>query len=256
MSRMFRTAGSWRSRVWIGVGLCAFALGAAGIGWAASRATDSNVVTACLTPASGNTLMYSASGSCAAGDTTVQWDKQGPPGPPGSPGANGAAGASATQAVAFGPAKYTNGFTISSTVTTRGNYAFEGTIEREQAIAYGPRRTFNVTCSLLSGPPNGSATVLTTTTQTFLYNRHTKTYQPNGFDGPAGLDVAQFVQASQVPLVVYYTCKKVGVGGRAYYTHPALALVIAQSLHLRVGPALPVQHIVGPGPLSKVGGGG
>ena len=230
MSRMFRTAGSWRSRVWIGIGLCAFALGAAGIGWAASRATDPNVLTACLTPASGNTLMYSASGSCAAGDTTVQWDKQGPPGPPGQPGASGAAGASATQAVAFGPAKYTNGFTISATVTTRGNYAFEGTIEREQAIAFGPRSTFKVTCSLLSGPPNG-------------------------FDGPAGLDVAQFVQASQVPLVVYYTCKKVGTGGRAYYTHPALALVIARSLHLRVGPALPVQHVVGPGPLSKIGGG-
>ncbi len=210
------------------------------------------MLTACVDPA-GGPLVYSASGTCTSGQTTVQWDKQGPQGPPGAPGA---AGASATQAVAFGPAKYTNGFTISSTVTTRGNYAFEGTIQREQAIAYGPRSTFKVTCSLLSGPPNGSATVLTTATQTFVYNRHTKTYQPNGFDGPAGLDVAQFVRADQVPLSVYYTCRKSGTGGRVYYTHPALALVIAQSLHLRVGPALPVQHVVGPGPLSKVGGGG
>ena len=113
-----------------------------------------------------------------------------------------------------------------------------------------------MTCSLLSGPQNGSATGLTTTTQTFFYNRRTKTYEPNGFDGPAGLDVAQFVQANQVPLVVYYTCKRTGQGGRAYFTHPALTLAIAQSLHLHVGPALPVQHVVGPGPLSQVGGGG
>jgi hypothetical protein len=38
--------------------------------------------------------------------------------------------------------------------------------------------------------------------------------------------------------------------------HPALALTVAPTLHLHVGPALPVQRVVGPGPLSKVGGGG
>ncbi len=251
---MSRGVASWRPRVWIGVSVCAFVAGAAGIGWAASGATDSNVLTACVDPA-GGPLVYSASGACSSGQTTVQWDKTGPPGPPGSPGAQGPPGASATQGVAFGQSMYTNGFTVSSTVTARGNYAFEGTIARERTVPYGPRGNFQVTCSLLAGPQNGSATVLESTTQTFVYNRHKRVYMTPMYDGPAGLAFAEFVQASQLPLAVYYTCKKVGVAGRAYFTFPALTLAVAQSLHLHVGPALPVQHIVGPGPLSKVGGG-
>jgi hypothetical protein len=252
---MPRAVRSWRSRVGTVIALGAFALGAAGIGWAATRAADAGAITACVEPAS-NALFYSTNGTCPGGQTTVVWNETGPQGAPGAPGPQGLPGASATQGMTFGPSKYTNGFTISGTVTARGNYAFEGTVEREQATTVHPGRNFQVICSLLSGPPNGSATQLTSTTQTFVYNRKTKTYEPNGYDGPTGLDVAQFVQANQVPLVVYYTCKRTGVSGRAYFTHPALALVIAQSLHLRVGPALPVQHIVGPGPLSKVGGGG
>ena len=249
---MARSAGSWRSRVWIGVGLCAFALGAAGIGWAANGATDSNVLTACVDPA-GGPLVYSASGSCSSGQTTVQWDKQGPQG---APGAQGPPGASATQGVAFGQSTYTNGFTISSTVTARGNYAYEGTIARERTLPFGVKGTFSVVCSILAGPQNGSATVLDSTTQTFFYNKHKKAYVTPMYDASAGLSVAQFVQTSQLPVSVFYTCKKVGPAGRAYFTFPALTLALAQSLHLHVGPALPVRHVVGPGPLSKVGGGG
>ncbi len=98
MSRLFRLKGTARSRFWVG-----FVLGAWG-----GAAGESD---ACLTPASGNTLMYSASGSCSPGDTTVQWDKTGPQGDPGQNGAQGPPGAAATQGVAFGASTYTNGFT-------------------------------------------------------------------------------------------------------------------------------------------------
>ena len=251
---MSRAVRSWRSRVWIGAGLCAFALGAAGIGWAANGATDANVITACVDPAAPNpALVYSSTGSCGPGQNTVQWDKQGPQG---APGTQGPPGVSATQGVAFGQSTYTNGFTISSTVTARGNYAYEGTISRERTVPFGVKGTFSVVCSILAGPQNGSATVLDSTTQTFVYNRHKKAYVTPMYDSSAGLSVAQFVQTSQVPASVYYTCKKVGPAGRAYFTFPALTLALAQSLHLHVGPALPVRHVVGPGPLSKVGGSG
>ncbi len=96
--------------------------------------------------------MYSASGSCTSGQATVQWDKQGPPG---SPGAQGPPGVSAAQGVAYGAGTYTNGFSVSSTVTARGNYAFEGTIARERTLPNGATGNFSVTCSVGERRPGG-----------------------------------------------------------------------------------------------------
>jgi hypothetical protein len=228
-----------------------------GIGWVATGATTSSVISACVEPASSQ-LFYSSSGTCPGGQTLVTWDQQGQQGPQGQPGQQGPPGASAASAAttAFGPSKYVNGFTISAEVDTKGNYDFAGTIQNELVTTVRPGRNFSVYCAVLSGPPNGSATRLTDNTTTYFYNRHTRTYQPNGFNGPDGLDAVQVVGPNDVPLEVYYTCKKLGISGRVVFTHPALTLTAARALHLKVGPALPVHQVVGPGPLRVLGGGG
>jgi hypothetical protein len=221
--------------------------GIGGVGWAATRAADSGVITACVEPASSQ-LFYSSTGMCPGGQTLVTWNQQGPQGQPGPQGAPGASAATAATA-AFGPSKYTNGFSISAEVDQPGNYDFAGTIQNELVVTPKKGSNFAVYCAVLSGPPNGSATRLTDATTKYIFNRHTQAYQPSGFNGPDGLDAVQVVTAHDVPLEVYYTCKKLGVAGKVIYTHPALTLTAARGLHLKVGPALPVQQTVGPGPL-------
>jgi hypothetical protein len=221
--------------------------GIGGVGWAATRAADPGVISACVEPASSQ-LFYSSTGTCAGGQTLVTWNQQGQPGQPGAQGPPGASAASAVT-TAFGPSKYSGGFSISAEVTQPGNYEFAGTIQNELVITPKKGPNFSVYCAVLSGPPNGSATRLSDATTTYFYNRHTRVYQPSGFNGPDGLDAVQVVTAHDVPLEVYYTCKKLGVAGKVIYTHPALTLTAARALHLKVGPALPVHQTVGPGPL-------
>jgi hypothetical protein len=199
-------------------------------------------------------MFYSASGSCPGGQTLVTWDMQGQQGQVGPQGPPGASAASAAT-TAFGPSKYTNGFTISAEVDAPGNYDFAGTIQNELVSTLPKGANFKVYCAILSGPLNGSATVLTDASALYIYNRHKRVYQPNGYNGPDGLDAVQVVSAHDVPLEVYYTCKKVGIAGKVIYTHPGLTLTAAKALHLKVGPALPIHQTVGPGPLRVLNGG-
>jgi hypothetical protein len=248
------SGGKWRASFVRAAVIGIVFAGIGGVGWAATRANDSVVISACVDPASGGLLKYSPSGTCTAGQTLVTWNQQGQQGQVGPQGPPGASAASAAT-TAFGPSKYVNGFTISAEVDTKGNYDFAGTIQNELVTTVRPGRNFSVYCAVLSGPPNGSATRLTDTTTTYFYNRHTRTYQPNGFNGPDGIDAVQVVGTNDVPLEVYYTCKRLGISGRVIFTHPALTLTAARALHLKVGPALPVHRIVGPGPLRVLNGG-
>jgi hypothetical protein len=237
----------WRISVARAVMIGIVLAGVGGVAWAATRAADSSVISACVAPGNPQ-LLYSANGTCPGGQTLITWNQQGPQGQPGPQGAPGASAASAAT-TAFGPSKYANGFTISAELTQPGNYEFAGTIQNEFVITPKKGPNFSVYCAVLSGPPNGSATRLTDATTTYFYNRHTRVYQPSGFNGPDGLDAVQVVTAHDVPLEVYYTCKKQGVAGKVVYTHPALTLTAARALHLKVGPALPIHQTVGPGPL-------
>lgn len=275
MRRIRQLAGRWRPRTGTAVIGAVLAVAGAGVGWAATRAISPGVITACVGPPGASpALQYSPNGTCATGQTIVQWNQQGPQGlvgpqglegPPGQQGTQGPPGQSATTTgpvIAWGPSKYSNGFTISGIVTTRGNYAFEAQVDEKVTLSpHAHTGGFGITCSLLSGPPNGSATELTSSTQPFTLIKHPLTlphftWSPPSYTGPAYLGFAQFVSASQVPLEVYYTCKRTTGLGAVIFTNPALTLSIAQSLHLHVGPALPIQPVVGPGPLRKVNGNG
>jgi hypothetical protein len=250
---MTRANGQKRRANVVRVAVIAVVLAAVGgVGWAATAATGSSVITACVEPAGGQ-MIYSATGTCPSGQTLVTWAEQGQQGmtgPQGPPGASASSGVT----TAFGPSKYVNGFTISAEVDAKGNYDFVGTIQNELVNTPKKGPSFSVYCAVLSGPPNGSATRLTDATTTYFYNRRTRVYQPNGFDGPGGLDAVQVVTAHDVPLEVYYTCKKQGIAGKVIYTHPALTLTAARALHLKVGPALPIRQKVGPGPLRVLNG--
>ena len=217
MSRMFRTAGSWRSRVWIGVGLCAFALGAAGIGWAASRATDSNVLTACVDAGRRHTLVYSASGQLHV------WSDD---------GAVGQAGAARASGVARGERRCGGvrdaGRRVRTVQVHERLHDLEHRDRARQLRVRGDDRTGadadrvrspeHLRGDVLAAVParrTAPPPSLTTTTQTFVYNRHTKTYQPNAI---TTVRQASTSPSSSRPVrfrsSVYYTCKKVGIGGR------------------------------------------
>ena len=254
-----RSGGSWRPRkgtVAFGVVL---AVAGAGVGWAASGATSPGVITACVDPASGGQLIYSASGTCASGQTTVQWNQQGIQGlegPTGQQGAQGPPGAAAANSgvVAWGPSKYSNGFTITAQITTPGTWVIDGNVSEIVTPNVKARHTLKVECSLLTGPQNGSATEVASSSQTFFYHPATKSFSPSGFTGPVDEEDAVLVAKDQTPLEVYFSCKRLVNARTVIYYNPKITIEpgTTATFHQQVAPALPFRPVIGPGPLRKV----
>jgi hypothetical protein len=67
---------------------------------------------------------------------------------------------------------------------------------------------FKIECSLLTGPPNGSATEVASSSQTFSYHSATRSFSPSGFTGPVDEEDAEAVAKDQAPLEVYFSCKR------------------------------------------------
>jgi hypothetical protein len=255
MRRAAQVVGKWRPRKGAALAGVVLAIGAAGVGWAATRATSPSVITACVDPA-GGPLVYSASGSCGSGQTTVQWDMQGPQGqqgPQGPPGLNGAA-APSSGVVAWGPSNYTNGFTITAQITSPGTWVIDGSVSETVTPLAKYHRTFRVACALLTGPPNGNATALASSIQAFVYHKATQTFTPPGFTGPVDEEGELAVARAQTPTNVYFSCRRLIAAGTVVYVHPTITIeaAVTPTFHQRVGPALPFRPIIGPGPLKKV----
>jgi hypothetical protein len=237
------------------------AVAAAGVGWAASRAVSTGVITACVDAASPNgPLNYSPTGTCTSGQTTVQWNAQGPQGqpglegPPGLTGAQGPPGQSATATgpvLAWGPSSYKGGFSISAQIDAPGQYVVDGSVEAAITPSSSFRHTVVATCRLLTGPPNGTATGVALWQMAFIYNRHTRIFAPSSISGPVDINSGLGLARTDVPLVVYFSCK--GFLG-AVWTHPQITIEAATtpSFHRVVGAALPNRPVIGPGPIEKV----
>jgi hypothetical protein len=213
---------------------------AGGAGWAATRATSSGVITACVDPA-GGPLVYSTTGSCNSGQTLVTWNEQGQPGQQGPPGA---AGASAGGVVAWGPSKY-HGFSISSEIDTAGTYVIDGSVDLQ--LVPKTHHPFVLKCRLYSGPKGGSATVLESWTQKYVF--HNGVVFPG--NGPVDVEHELAVAAGDTPLAVYFACQS---SANAWWSHPQLTIEAATTpkLNEHVAPALPFRPVIGPGPLKKV----
>jgi hypothetical protein len=213
---------------------------AGGVGYAATRAAGTGVIAACVDPA-GGPLVYSTSGSCSGGQTLVTWNQQGPPGQQGAPGA---AGASAGGVVAWGPSRY-HGFSISSEIDTAGTYVIDGSADLQ--LVPKTQHPFILRCRLYAGPKGGSASVIASWSQKYVFH--------NGvvFPGNGPIDVEQqlAVTAGDVPRAIYYACQS---SVNAWWTHPTLTIEAATTpkLNRHVAPALPFRPVIGPGPLKKV----
>jgi hypothetical protein len=185
----------------------------------------------------------------------MRW-AQGLEGPPGQQGAQGPPGASAPSSgvVAWGPSKYSNGFTITAQITTPGPWLLDGNVYEIVTPNVKARRTFKIKCSLLTGPPNGTAMEVASSSQTFFYHPTAKTFFPPGFTGPVDEEDAEVVAKDQIPTVVYFSCKRLINAGTVIYYHPKITIQPATTpvFHQKVAPALPFRPVIGPGPLKKV----
>jgi hypothetical protein len=220
---------------------------AGGVAWAATRATNSGVITACADPAGGQ-LFLSSNGSCAGGQTLVTWNEQGPQGQPGQQGPPGQAGASAGSVVAWGPSKY-HGFSISSEIDTAGTYVIDGSADLE--LDPKTHHPFVLRCRLYDGPKGGSASVIESWNQTYVF--HNGIVFPG--NGPIDVEHQLAVAAGDVPLAVYYSCQ---ANANAWWSHPTITIEAATTPKLNhlIAPALPFRPVIGPGPLKKVLGNG
>jgi hypothetical protein len=258
MRRTVRLVGQWRPRKGTAIAGVLLAVLAAGVGWAATRAVNAGVITACVDQAGPGTMMLSSSGSCAAGQTTVQWNQQGPQGqpglegPPGQLGPQGPPGAAANNGgvVAWGPSAYKTGFTISTEIDKPGAYVADGSVD--VVIKPDPLHPHPATaaCGLLTGPPNGTATSVASWKQAFVYHKKTKSYTPSGLSGPVDINAGLSLGATDVPLEVYFSCHSLF----SVWSHPTITIEAATStaFHTRVGAALPVAPVIGPGPIGRV----
>jgi hypothetical protein len=221
------------------------------------------VITACVEPAT-NQLFYSSDGTCTAGQTTVQWNMQGPQGQTGPTGAQGQTGltgpqgpagqsgsSSSSPVVAWGPSSYTPGFTISTEIDNPGRYVADGSVDAAITPSSKYRKSVVAICTLFTGPPGGTATEVAQWRQTFLYHKATKTFTPSSLSGPVDINSGLSLARTDVPLEVYFSCR--GFIG-AVWKHPQITIEAATntSFHSVVGPALPVKPVIGPGPIEKV----
>jgi hypothetical protein len=233
----------WRPRSGAVIVGLVLAVAAGGVGWAATRSAGSGVITACADPAGGQ-LFLSSNGSCAGGQTLVSWNQEGPQGQPGQQGPPGAAGASAGGVVAWGPSKY-HGFSISSEIDTARTYVIDGSADEQ--LVPKTQHPFILRCRLYAGPKNGSASVIESWNQKYVFH--------NGviFPGSGPLDVGHelAVAANDVPLAIYFACQS---NVNVWWSHPMITIEAATTpkLNEHVAPALPFRPVIGPGPLKRV----
>lgn len=77
---------------WAGVSAAALGLLLAGVGPLGAHGGDAALIHGCVQKSSGQLRIVAPSERCAASETAVDWNQQGPPGPPGPAGADGGAG--------------------------------------------------------------------------------------------------------------------------------------------------------------------
>jgi hypothetical protein len=149
----------------------AIVIAAGGVSYAIS---GNQTYTACV-DAAGGPLIYSSTGSCGAGQTTLSWNQQGPPGvqgiqgvqglegPSGQTGAPGSAASATNAVVGVVTAKYRRGFATQITVSGTGTHLVTGHVHIEVDPSQW-KLDGHIDCALLAGIPNGAGTTLDSST--------------------------------------------------------------------------------------------
>ena len=118
------------------------------------------------------------------------------------------------------------------------------------------KHRFSASCSLYSGPPNGSASIIARWTLAFgIHGPAPAHYVPSSVNGLVDVNRVESLTADLIPREIYLACQG---GPDAVWTHPSITfeLTTGSVFHQTVGPALPKKPVIGPGTLQKVFGTG
>jgi hypothetical protein len=251
------------------VALAALVVAAGGAGLAVGSDQSTSVITACAN--ADQQLSLSTTGSCPQGSTLVQWNQQGPQGLEGPPGQQGPPGAGGGGVVAWGPSEYKNGFSIRGEIDKAGAYWLDGSVYLNLNVMHRtlvppqPVKSLPLTpsCHLLTGPPNGGATEVGSWSDTWWYHPYGQSwFPPLPFHGQVDA-VSDVLDVTDTPLELYFTCKvPYPTQLRHWVQHPAASWLhptINVEAYTRpslpgklIGPALPNEPRIGPGPIEKV----
>jgi hypothetical protein len=205
----------WRPGPDTAIALAALLFAGGGVSWAVTQNSSPSVITSCVDQ--NNFMHLSTDGTCpvGSGQTTVQWNQQGPAGPTGVQGAPGLVGSqgppgrnAAQPVVATVHQTFHYKFAVVLSFSATGTYFVDGSVTEQVNTAgwstvYRKYGAPGITCFLIAGPPT---TTFDQETQTFYYYGGTiDRYYPLTVNGPAG--AAATIKVTSLPYTAKFQCE-------------------------------------------------